>query len=98
MHDLKRRLYKETVVKIWTSRLFWGKAGQEVMHPQTDLGHPGGAKSHLTQVADKELTSDSRFKGSLRMRRCNFAAKDQDSAESFKNSFLHHVAESCAII
>ena len=85
-------------MKIWTSRLFWGKAGQEVMHPQPDLGHPGGAKSHLTQVADKELTSDSRFKGSLRMRRCNFAAKDQDSAESFKSSFLHYIAECCAII
>ena len=49
---------------------------------------------------EKELTSDSRFKGSgsLRMRRCKFAAKDQDSAESFKSSFLHYVAESCAII
>ena len=48
---------------------------------------------------EKELTSDSRFKGSSssRMRRCNFAAKGQDSAESFKSSFLHHVAESCAI-
>ena len=68
------------------------------MHPQPDLGHPGGAKSHLTQVADKELKSDSRFKGSLRMHRCNFAAKDQDSAESFKSRFLHHVDESCAII
>ena len=49
---------------------------------------------------EKELTLDSRLKGSssLRMRKCNFAAKDQDSAESFKSSFLHHVAESCAII
>ena len=85
-------------MKIWTSRLFWGKAGQEVMHPQPDLGHPGGAKSHLMQVADKELKSDSRFKGSLRMRRCNFAAKDQDSAESFKSSFLHYIDECCVII
>ena len=49
---------------------------------------------------EKELMSDRRFKGSsnLRMRRCNFAAKDQDSAESFKSRFLHHVAESCTII
>ena len=48
---------------------------------------------------EKELRSDSRFKGSgLRMRRCKFAAKDQDSAESFKSSFLHYVAVSCAII
>ena len=49
---------------------------------------------------EKELTSDSRFKGSgsLRMHRCKFAAKEQDSAESFKSSFLHYVAVSCAII
>ena len=49
---------------------------------------------------EKKLTSDSRFKGggSLRMRRCKFAAKDQDSAESFKSRFLHHTDESCAII
>ena len=43
---------------------------------------------------EKELTSDSRFKGSgsLRMRKCNFAAK------SFKNSFLHRIADKCAVI
>ena len=81
-----------------TSRLLWDKASQEIMHPQPDLGLPGGAKSHLTQVADKELTSDSRFKGSLRLGKCNLAAKDQRPVESFKSSFLHYVAESCAII
>ena len=48
---------------------------------------------------EKELRSDSSFKGSgLRMRRCNFAAKDQESAESFKSSFLHHDDENCVII
>ena len=43
---------------------------------------------------EKELTSESRFKGSgsLRMRRCNFAAKDQGPVESFKCSFLHRIA------
>ena len=49
---------------------------------------------------EKELTSDSRFKGSggLRMRKCNFAAKDQHPVESFKSSFLHRIADKCAII
>ena len=49
---------------------------------------------------EKELTSDSRFKssGSLRMRKCNFADKDQCPVENFKNSFLHRIADECAII
>ena len=46
---------------------------------------------------EKELKSDSSLKGSGSLR-CNFAAKDQDSAESFKSRFLHHVAESCTIV
>ena len=46
---------------------------------------------------EKELTSDSRFKGSdsLRMRKCNFAAKDQRPVESFKSSFLHRSRQPC---
>ena len=49
---------------------------------------------------EKELTSDSRFKGSgsLRMRKCNFAAKDQGPVESFKSSFLHRSADNRAIL
>ena len=46
---------------------------------------------------EKELTLDSRFKGSgsLRMRKCNFAAKDQRPVESFKSSFLHRSRQAC---
>ena len=49
---------------------------------------------------EKVQTPDCRFKGSggLRMRKCNFAAKDQCPVESFKNSFLHRIANKCAII
>ena len=49
---------------------------------------------------EKELTSDSRFKGSgsLRMREYNFAAKDQGPVESFKSSFLHRSAGNCTIL
>ena len=46
---------------------------------------------------EKELTSDSSLKGSGSLR-CNFAAKDQESAESFKSSFLHHDDENCVIV
>ena len=44
---------------------------------------------------EKELTSDSRFKGSgsLRMCRCNFATKDQGPVESFKSSLHHRIAD-----
>ena len=48
---------------------------------------------------EKELTSDSRLKGSgsLRMCRCNFATKDQGPVESFKSSFLRRPVD-CTII
>ena len=48
---------------------------------------------------EKELTSDSRFKssGSLRMRKYNFATKGQGLVKSFKSSFLHRIANKCAI-
>ena len=29
-------------MKNWTSRLLWGEAGQEIMHPLADLGRRGG--------------------------------------------------------
>ena len=49
---------------------------------------------------EKELTSDSRFKGSgnSRMHKCNFAARDQGPVESFKSSFLNRIADKCVII
>ena len=49
---------------------------------------------------EKELTSDSRVKGSgsLRMRRCNFAAKYQGPMENFESNFLHRIANKCAVI
>ena len=49
---------------------------------------------------EKERASDSGFKGSggLRMRKCNFAARDQGPVESFKSSFLHRSADNRAIL
>ena len=43
---------------------------------------------------EKELTSESRFKGSgsLRMRKYSFATKGQGLVKSFKSSFLHCIA------
>ena len=47
-------------------------------------------------AGEKELTSDSRLKGSgsLRMHRCNFVARDQDTVKSFKSILLHRIAAS----
>ena len=49
---------------------------------------------------EKERASDSGFQGSgsLRMRKCNFAARDQGPVESFKSSFLSRIADKCVII
>ena len=49
---------------------------------------------------EKERASDSGFKGSgsLRMRKCNVAARDQGPVESFKSSFLSRIADKCVII
>ena len=52
------------------------------------------------RAEEKELTSDSWFKdsGGLSMRKCNFAAKGQGAAESFKSSFLSRISDKCAIL
>ena len=49
---------------------------------------------------EKEPASESKsgHGGSLRMRRCNLAVREQGPVESFESSLQHQVADNCASI
>ena len=54
-----------------------------------------------TDTVDMRFSAEENWNrggGSLRMRRCNFAARDQGPVESFKSSLHHRAAYDCASI